>query len=345
MKTKLLLLFIVIFILATLLFTGAINRPPELWDEATNIAVVDESLDSENPILLSLNGELFYEKPPLWYWLTMPLVKLSLPGYLSYRLISILSAIGIFTLLYKLINRRTNAINSVVALFCVALILPLFYINPLGYFDSHTFNTADLDALQIFFIIASVYPLLIDDVISKKKMLLSFTFLGFGLLTKGPFVLIPLLLNIFILLRRKFNIRELILGIILFASPFLCWFITMYVVSGNSFIDEFLNYHILLRGLTTLEEHFEPIWFYIQIFLNPLLNLLVVLFVVKLVVMKVKHIKFNNIELYSFFFICSTLLLFTLIATKLAWYIMPVYVFELFFIFGRSVEINLELVS
>lgn len=308
-----------------LLLNGAFQAGFERWDEQTNIEVVKDTIKG-NSIFLKLNDGNFFEKPPLFYYLSIiisPITGIEHSG----RIVSVISALGIVSLLFILIKKHISFSKAIVFLYLILFIPQLYFISPAGYFASHTFSSFDLDTLQIFFIVLSFFLIFISEKLSTKNIYLSYLFLSLGFLTKGPFVFIPLLINSFYIFKQK-RIKEIIAGIVLFTIPIILWIVIMYLKFGAGFVDNFVDYHILSRAITPLEGHNESILFYFGLLLDPRMNALGIPVIIKLLSLKRQnkpHI--HKILQYSIIFIILSILLFTMAQTKLAWYILPVYPF------------------
>lgn len=331
-------------ILAWRLFSGINTRPVELWDESTNIAVVKASLNSENPLLLSLHGEAFIEKPPLWYWGCMSLAGFFKTDDLTvFRIISVLAGFFSCLLVFELVRRRQGISRALIALALLVLVNQLFVVNSSGYFSSHTLNTADLDALQIFFIVLASFLLLYKKEPGKVAIVLSFLALSFGFLVKGPLVVIPVIINTWLLIRAKVSYKNIFWGLLIFLIPIVTWCLIMYSNYGGLFIDSFWQYHVFNRTFSILEEHQEVWWFYWQIFFNPVTNLPGIFVALDVIISFIRPQKPAKLTIYAGLMMFTILILLSLVGTKLAWYILPVYFFEAIFLASsKNLKINVK---
>jgi 4-amino-4-deoxy-L-arabinose transferase-like glycosyltransferase len=204
-------------------------------------------------------------------------------------------------------------------------------INPAGYFASHTFASADLDSLQIFFIVLSFFLLFIREKPAISHIYLSYLALALGYFSKGPFVLLPLCLNTIFLLSKGIGFKRLFIPLILFSLPILSWHMLMSINYGLDFWDSFINYHVFSRSLIPIEGHEESVWFYFLLLLDPRVNLLGTPFFIKAAI-AIRYKDRDPIRRYTLLFCLLSLIIFTLIATKIAWYILPVYPFLVLFL-------------
>jgi len=72
------------------------------WDEAIYAQVAKEMVESGGWLTLQYGGELWFEKPPLGFWMTAAVFRFFGISELSARLVSMLSAVGIVALVFLL---------------------------------------------------------------------------------------------------------------------------------------------------------------------------------------------------------------------------------------------------
>ncbi len=321
-----------LLLFAGLLWSTSNSRPIERWDEYTNISVVQESWEQGSLPILSYAEQPFFEKPPLWYWLTAGVSALFGEDLWVYRIVSVASLVGTVAVLWKLLDQfKLSDSKKLVALCAFVLVAHNFLISPWGiHFSTHTYTSADLDALQIFLIILSVYSLFLIPH-SKKYWYWSMVALALGFLTKGPLVLLFVALNSFFAwLYFKIAVKELITGWALFAATMLPWHIWMYLRFGTDFLQSYFGYHVLDRLLTPLEGHTGSALDYFKIYFDPRLNLGVWLVILTAIWQRPiwKELATNKLFSYALISVLSILLLISLAQTKLAWYLLPVYPFQ-----------------
>lgn len=314
------LLLLLLLLCGLILFVNLGNREVERWDEVTNIQVVKES----SGIDLSFQGEKFYEKPPIWYWLTRTLTNVLGEDLWVYRLPSAISGIAIVVIIYQFLKTRIDKTSAFIASISFLFIPHNILVNPGDYFSTHTYKSADLDGLQILLIFLSFILLQTN----RKYWILSCVLLGVGFLVKGPLVLLFLAINsLFFVLSRKFNRQEfikLILGFIAFVIVVFPWHMFMFINHGTDFTDIYLNYHILERMNEGIEGHGHPIWYILKVFFDFRVNPFWSLLILALLYKKIYSVNYLR---YSILAIITVLIIFTLVETKLAWYVLPAYPF------------------
>ena len=234
--------------------------------------------------------------------------------------------------LFSLTRKYLGLHAGIISVAVLLSISHLFINNPLGtgqFFSTHTLRSADLDGLQILLLVLSLW--LFDRVKNNRKYFyLGFMVLGLAFLTKGPFTLIPLVFYCWYFYRKRLfyriKVKNLIIGLLLFFATILPWHILMLYYSGQYFINSYLGYHILSRLTIPLEGHSADIFFYIKIFLN--FSAVTVWTLALLALVNKFKLRISNLLLdFSRFMFPATIIFFSLVQTKLAWYILPAYPF------------------
>jgi 4-amino-4-deoxy-L-arabinose transferase-like glycosyltransferase len=307
-------------------FWGLGESPFVRWDEETNVRVVEESLNTHSFPVLLLDEKPFFEKPPLWYGLTMGIQYLFGIHALSMRLVSAFCGVGIIVLTmwigYSWYGTLAGYISGIVLL-CTE---HLFIQNPGGIFSSHTYRSADTDTLQQFLILGSVWMF---------WKAIRHPFYGYGaaclaglsILTKGPLGFIPFLFgSLWMIKTHKQSIRYIVGLIGVFFVTILPWYAYMTMVFGNTFIQSHFGYHLFYRTTLAIEGHSEPWWFYISILTNRS-----VFPVHELLFLAVLYSIFKYLQRQEYryaaplFFLLIPFLSISIVQTKLAWYLLPIY--------------------
>jgi 4-amino-4-deoxy-L-arabinose transferase-like glycosyltransferase len=316
-KYEIILLIILYFVFITGISNIA-KIPIAEWDELTNLRVAEASTFD-----LYLNNEYFFEKPPLWYWISSfinfisPENKVVLIRAIS--LISgIISAVCIYIISKNSLNRKVGLLASF-----LFLSTPLLYIRNIGsYFMTHNIFSADLDLLQISFILLSILPLSYE--VNTKNILVSGIFSALAILTKGPAgLLIPILFIIFCILKDDGLLRRRTITILLPICLIVCpWYLYMLLMHGHSFIENHFLYHIIERSSRGIEGHSHSLFYYITAALNPLL-IPYTLFSISGAIRLTLNKQYKNIIVFMIVFsTLSITLILIMIQTKLLWYIL-----------------------
>ncbi len=325
-------LVVAVLIALFLLFFRLGERDLERWDEQTNADVVHSTTTNNSFPVLMLDDEPFFEKPPLWYYVTIALVELFGESNFVLRFLSALSGFILFVFLlyfsHKYFGRKVTLVAAVSFLTCQQL-----FVNRVsGIFATHNLRSADLDALQLLFMFVTVVVLFKFH----EKRSSTFVFVialttGLGILTKGFFALLPIIVfALYVFIRKQEKIMSLrdifTFAFVLFLSV-APWHIFMSLMYGTAFWSPYLGYHTVQRTVFALEGHSEDILFHVTNLANPSFFLTGFVFLAGIAYLLWHRKKYLGEFRYFFITMYSlvVLLIVTLVQTKLSWYVMYVY--------------------
>jgi 4-amino-4-deoxy-L-arabinose transferase-like glycosyltransferase len=226
--------FWLIFVLAILpLSTWSLTGLFDL-DEGFYGAVVSEMNRRHEWITPYYNGQPWFEKPILLYWLAKPMV-LIFGDQIGPRLPSVLSTIGLYALLAWFANRTMGLkAKSAVVIFAGSSLL-ILALGRLMMTDA-PLNLALTGAFVTFWLSLTETP--------KWKLVTAFA-LGVGVLAKGPVALLlfaPIAVITYAQnrhLRPNFRGHWLLGFGVLFATVS-TWYLPAYLVNGQTFVQKFL---------------------------------------------------------------------------------------------------------
>ncbi|MBI4033252.1 MAG: glycosyltransferase family 39 protein [Candidatus Blackburnbacteria bacterium] len=289
-----------------LLFSFNINAfPLRNWDEAWYAEIVRNMAGGDHNLLVPFwNGQYYFDKPPLYFWLSFPFFKIFGPGEWQVRIISVLAAASATLLVFligkKLFNQKVGILSSL-----VFVIIGQVWVR---------FSHGNLDALLVALFLATFYTHLFAK--QKKFAVLSGIFLGLGFLVKGWFLgLFPLAAILLFSWITKKRLPYNLSLIILFATLSSGWW---YLLGALRFGRPFVNWYLLIVADGKL-GHFslQPFWYLVRdtgIWLIP-----TALYLIEVV---------RNKNLIAFALIIF-LFIFSLgfLPEKFDWYNLPVYPF------------------
>lgn len=253
-----------LFLLAyfVLLCIGLGSFPLIDWDENIYGAASKSMFTSGDYFRISVNGQLFTEKPPFYFWLASFFYSIFGIGEFATRLPSVLSALFSFSVLYFFGKRLiSEKFGLVWALIYSSSLLPLM-LSKTAYID-HLFNT---------FLLCSILCLFLYDREQKennssqrmKWLILASLSMGIGVLTKGPLgIAMPAFSFAAVRIwerRFRFSFIHLLLCIILTLGVVSSYYLTDYLMHGDGFIAGFVEFQKKLLT-KSLESHTGP-WFY-----------------------------------------------------------------------------------
>ncbi len=293
-------------------------------DETRYVNMAHEMFRTRDYLTLYLNGEYFFEKPPLYFWIECLSFWLfgfvnELTARLPLVLLSLLPA-GLLFFLCKKTKGDKFAIITISTLFTC---LEYIFMTKLAILDSI------LTSFTVSSVLCYFYTFYVEEKNKKYFWALTYIFSGFAVLAKGiPGMAIPLLVILIssIVFRTYKETVKYLWGIILFLFITLPWHLIMLKMYGKLFFDEYVIMHHILRffGSDIIGKN-QPWYFY---FLVLLWGLFPHIFILLSQVTKFKSLILKNKFItLNFVAIISCLLFFSLSGAKLITYILPVYPF------------------
>ncbi len=337
-KKRLVTLFIV-FLCGIIIFiiglggTGLVDETPPLFASAAR--AMSESGDWLTP---KVNGMFRFDKPPLIYWLMG--FFYSLPkneiwdsyGTLSARLPSALGSLSLMLMIGDTLfcwpqKGDKQFLTPLVASLGFALSPLIIIWSRAAVSDALLTGTLGISLLLFWRRMASE---------QDGQCLTAWVFLGFAILTKGPvaFVLAALTITSFLFSQRdwksllqKINLKKGLLITVVISLP---WYVLELLKEGKPFWDNFFGYHNFQRYTSVVNNHTEPLWFYLYIMVLASLPFTPFLYhgIFKAFKDFLKSYKGNcktseTLNTFSLCWLTSVLIFFSISATKLPSYWLP----------------------
>jgi 4-amino-4-deoxy-L-arabinose transferase len=325
-KNPVYLLLIAIFIVS-LLQLGSWGLTET--SEARYAQIAKEMFETGDFIHPKKMGISHYHKPPLTYYITALGYAIFGINEFGARFFLSVALLVQLILIYKtsqlLFNDKKTSLLSVALYFSTPLVLA-------------SIRNLTTDAYLNTFVMMAVYFWLkyLED---KKFFLLFYLSLSLGFFTKGPLVLIPVL--IFQLTwffynkkRIKFSIYDLV-GIIVFFISCGWWYLA--VIKENPMVLEYFTGDQLYQRMFSNDafNRGKPFWYYLVFLPLSLFPWIIYIFMtlkkIDLTVLK------RKILLASFFLI---ILIFSLFKTKLIFYVLPSLPLLIVFASSHLVQLN-----
>jgi len=301
--------------------------PLERWDEETNKQVVQQTILHKTFPILVLNNTPFFEKPPLWYSVQIGISKILGVSVFNLRLVSAISGITIIFVTVFFSWKLWGNISSIVTWIILLTSHQLYVNNPENIFATHTFRSADLDALFILFLVLSFICGTVNSH-SKKWQIMSGIFAGLSFLVKGPLGLLPFVVGIAVYRKNKQKTITYVCSLIISFCVITPWYLWMFLTFGYKFFDVHFIYHLQMRVLSPIEGHNNSFTYFGLLLTNPkifpwgiplIISILWGFFYTK------------NFADKNFLIIFILVILFfaipTVMQTRLSWYILPIYPF------------------
>ena len=219
-------------------------------DEPRYASIGREMARSGDWVTPRLDGQPWFEKPPLTYWLTGAGHVAGLPDEWAARLPEALISIAFLAFFYF---RLAREFSPPLALAATAILATS------GGWLAYSF--AALTDLPMSAALGAAMLIILFD---PRRAVLAGVLLGLSILGKG-FVPVVLIAPLFLVGRGKRMV--MLASAVIIAAP---WFILCWLRNGSAFWDDFFWKQHVARFLTPSLEHVQPFWYYIPILLAGL---------------------------------------------------------------------------
>jgi 4-amino-4-deoxy-L-arabinose transferase-like glycosyltransferase len=255
---------LILFALAMALYVTGLGATALLDpDEPVYAQTAREMVETGSWLTPRLNGLLWFDKPPMYFWLSAVSFKIFSVGEFAARFPSCLMAALLIMLVYIWARRAFDEKIALYSSLCLSVSLLFSFIA----------RAAVTDMTLCFFMNLSFYMIYLAGVMPEKRFKyinLFYFFSGFSVLTKGPVGLVlPLIVIMaFLACRRDWKFLRALYspaGFALFALSALPWYIAMLLLHGTQFFNTFIGYHNLIRFLEPEHVRSSSVFFYVPV--------------------------------------------------------------------------------
>lgn len=294
------------------------------WDESIYAGVSREMVERGDFLTLHWNKDTFFEKPPLYFWLTsLAYLVFGINEFAARFWSAVLGVVGVVAVYFfgkEMFGRSAGFASAIILASTVHWVLQS--------------RNGTLDVPVATFIILALY---FFWKAREKPRYWKFAGICLGLtfMTKSVVAVIPpLVMFVFAALEmlydrgfRKYPLKGLLHFAFCILALVLPWHLAMYKIHGRAFIDEYFFYHILART-KGIEGHSQP-WFWYFIVLQHwarhwYLALLGTLYLLAGLLSR-DGVKKHWQSFFLFLWFLFTFLIFSVSQSKIEWYIVPVY--------------------
>ncbi|MBO6088030.1 glycosyltransferase family 39 protein [bacterium] len=319
------------------------NYPLMDVDETRYVSMARDMFNSKDFMTLYLNGEYFFEKPPLYFWLEC--LSFGLFGKINeftarfpVALLGMFSTFAVYFTGKKIVNPKFGFISALVLTTTVEFAMLARY----------AILDIVLTSLIVFSVLSGFLTQFVQDRNKKYFWWLFYLFSALAVIAKGiPGFVIPFGVMFFVTLfnktfKQNFKPQYILPGVILFLLIVLPWHIAMFNMHDPLFFNEYIMKHHINRFFSSSEiARKQPFYFYFLTLLWGAMPYMLSLIAVGIAKLKnwVKPDFLNMTDERKFLWFniiafCFTFLFFSSSSTKLVTYILPVYFF-LSFIIGQ----------
>ena len=236
------------------------HKPLTNWDEGIYAEISREMLSS-NPLVPHWNYQPWFEKPPLMPWITAIFFRLFGINEFWARAGSALSGVAIVALLHGwLISRRDTL---------AAWLSTLILLSTFGFL--HVCRVGEMDVLLSFGCCLALCGLTAIQDYKLNGWYLFWAGLAIALMTKSAACIVLVITAILLAALERWDIRRLgktfSLGLSLFLLAVLPWHLYMADRFGDSFLSEYLGFHVVARATHQIEDHITHWWYYFWVLL------------------------------------------------------------------------------
>ena len=336
-KYKDVLSFVTLIIVCVFIYFWGIGSYPLMdVDETRYVSMARDMFFSKDYLTLYLNGEYFFEKPPLYFW--SECLSFGIFGTVNEftarfpcALYALILTLGVYFTGKKIVSLRFGLISALI-------LATLFEFSILSRYAILDIVVTSIIGLSVLFGFLTQF---IQDRNKKYFWWLFYVFSGLAVMAKGiPGFVIPFGVIFFVTLFNKtfkqcFKPVYMVPGIILFLIIVLPWHIIMLNNYDPLFFNEYIMKHHISRFFSAGEiNRARPFYFYIVVLLWGTIPYVFTL--IGAIIEKIagfKKIDFSNLtneQKFLWFNIIAfgfTFLFFSSSTTKLITYILPVYMF------------------
>ena len=308
-------------------------------DETRYVSMARYMFHSKDFLTLYLNGDYFFEKPPLYFW--GECLSFAIFGKINeftarfpVALYGTLSTLIVYFTGKKIVSRRFGFISAVI----LATTLEFVMLAKLAILDIVVTTCVGFSVMFGFL------TQFVQDKNKKYFWWLFYIFSGLAVMAKGiPGFVVPFAVMFFVTIANKtfkqvFRPQYILPGFLLFFLIVVPWHLIMFKIHDPLFFREYIIKHHLERFLNSNEINREqPFYFY---FITVLWGLIPWVFsAIAVGITKLKSFKKFAVEnlsdrhkflLFNVIAFAVTMLFFSSSSTKLITYILPVYFFTAF---------------
>lgn len=292
-------------------------------DEGIHAVVTRAIRENGDWLTLQFRGKEYFRKPPLSFWVRAATQSVLGESEFTTRLPSALAGVGTTFLLawWAWLWTRRAAASLI-----VGIIFPLL---PMTF--THTFRSGETDGILIFLLTLSAF-LFWQSLKRPWLVVAAAAAVGFAFMTKSVAAgVVPIGFTLALLLTRRwpYSWKHVLIAVLAFLMVVVPWHAYELVEHGQTFWKEYVEFHILQRveeRLHTTPKSHGPFWYIraVESGMFPWSWLLVPAFAFGVWRAR-RGVDGDSTSVFLTTWGLGTVLLFSLAATKLAWYVAPAY--------------------
>lgn len=289
--------------------------------ELRYLAIADDALEHGNCFTFHNNGELYADKPPLFFWFIM--LGKTIFGEHKMWFLSLFSLIPAFITILTMDKWCSRAMDLGQRRVATLMLASCGLFAGLAVF-------LRMDMLMCMFIILSLHTFwqIYSGNVALRNRILFPTYIFLALFSKGPVgLLMPLVATVsFLVMERKAKEIFRYWGWLTWGVLALCcalWFGSVWLEGGAEYLNNLLFHQTVDRAVNAF-HHKEPLWYYLVSIwwsMAPWSLLVIGIIVVALR----KKVPFFPLEKFLLIAAASTFVMLSLSSSKVAVYLMPAF--------------------
>lgn len=316
--------FIVVFCIAAFAFFWNLGvNPIANADEGVHALVTREMREGGDWMTMHIRGEFYFRKPPLSFWIRAATQAAFGENEFTDRLPSALAGLGTTMLIAAWAWLWTKRASVVLAAGAIFPLLPSTF--------THTFRTGETDGVLLFLLTLAAF-LLWRSLKRPWLLVAAAGVIGLAFMTKSVAAgTVPITFLLALLIHRRWPYRwkHVLTAVGVFLAVVVPWHAYEFATHGTLFWDEYVGFHILQRVETRL--HITPqqhgaFWYLkgIEQEMFPWAWLIVP--AAAFAMTKIRRRDESTFpETFLLTWGIGTVVLFSLAATKLPWYVAPAF--------------------
>jgi 4-amino-4-deoxy-L-arabinose transferase-like glycosyltransferase len=218
-------------------------------DSILYAAVSKNLVESGTPMELTLGGEPYLNKPPLYFWLTATVMAVAGTGVVGAKLGALFASVALALLLYRFARRVFD--DRMVGLLTVFVFAATYVVF------RNTYH-ARMESLVTLLVLASLVCFWRWLEMARLRWIVGWGLCaGLAVLTKGPVGLLPIVSGIvYLAVRERRGFGHLAIGLVVFVASFSWWF----VAQGTELAGVFLGQELLGRSVAGDPQPLHKWW-------------------------------------------------------------------------------------
>jgi hypothetical protein len=291
------------------------ERVIRTWDESIYAEVAREMVARHNWLTPHWNFQPWFEKPPLFMWITAFLYQLFGISELSTRIFGAVCAVATIWITFELGRKLMDEWHGLLA--ATILLTNVYFIFTARY------GAMDVPLTLCLLVVGYGYSRVREG--ERRWWYIIGLVSGVALMLKGAAgLLAPLSVGMALLLDHRssdLRSREFRYSVLLALGVALPWHLTMLFIHGRAFLVEYIGYHVVAR-IKGFQNHLGPVYFTALTYWLTFLPFAVVAFIG--LVLRFRRPGKFAIVISS---VIIVTLCFTVVGTKLMTYSVPAYPF------------------